>query len=224
MNHSVDYLKRLLSGLQEKDITAAIAGGYLRDLDHGIESKDLDIFVLSNGAEFVRERCVVDGVLEDGGFLDEPVESGLFTFEKQQGFENSASGSNMRDDVIGVKKYYDHELDFVFMDALSFNHVSANFDANVCQIVCRLDFDTHLPLEERKLQIFASDSYISHKRGGNVMRFLEVPTCDGHIERIRAKFGMISWADGIDQTLTQVGEITEEGIVYDSDYTNSQGE
>lgn len=211
MKVNTDYLKEVLSATEQAtECQAAICGGYLRDLDHGIESKDIDIFLLAQEVDDICHTVLepLDLFLQAGGLVATSFEdeNGLPT-RSPQVFFNSASGSNMRDDVIGVKKYYEEELDFVVMQADNWPQITKNFDVSICQIVCRL--------EEGKLNIYASDSYMAHKKGeGEILRFYPVPTCDSHVARIKAKFGKVTGVYTTDDTLNLVGELTEEGIVY----------
>ena len=212
MKVNTDYLKEVLSVTEQATgCEVSICGGYLRDLDHGIESKDLGVFVLAQGAEDICHTVLepLDLFLQAEGLVANKFEDnkGLPT-RSPQVFFNSASGSNMRDDVIGVKKYYCSDLDFVFMSATDWPQITKNFDVSICQIVCRL--------EEGKLNIYASDSYMAYKKGeGEILRFYPVPTCDSHVARIKAKFGKVTGVYTTDDTLNLVGELTEDGIIYD---------
>lgn len=225
MKVDIDYLKKVLITTEKATgCEAAICGGYLRDLDHGIESKDLDVFVmeapLSTSFECMGSwhkdldhdasalevmKSSLDGLLQEVGLVDDG--SDIVAYKNPQWFQNSASGSNMRDDVIGVKKYYCADLDFIFMDASNWKDVTHNFDVSICQIMCRF--------EDGKLNVYASDSYMSYKKGeGDILRFFPIPTCDSHVARIKAKFGKVKGVYSTDDTLSLVGELTEEGVVY----------
>ena len=227
MKVDIDYLKKVLTTTEKATgCEAAICGGYLRDLDHGIESKDLDVFVLTTRTEpsfslgdvfdqIDKQVADIEGMKSMLDTLLHAVNlvggkkgtlwEGLLS--NSQWFQNSASGSNMRDDVIGVKKYYCADLDFIFMDAKSWKDVTHNFDVSICQIMCRLEDD--------KLNVYASDSYMSYKKKeGDILRFFPIPTCDSHVARIKAKFGKVKGVYSTDDTLGLVGELTEEGVVY----------
>lgn len=214
MKVDIDYLKNVLFATEEATgYPSAIGGGYLRDLDYGIESKDLDVFIIalpmsseldliSNMQEVVDSKIeTLDLSLRMSGLVDYSVLT-----KDPRWFQNSPSGSNMRDDVVGVKKYYCSDLDFVLMRADSWKDVTKNFDVSICQILCRL--------EQGKLNIYASNSYMRHKKGSPILRFYPVPTCNSHVARIKAKFGKVQGTYSTDGSLNHVGELTEEGIVY----------
>jgi hypothetical protein len=223
MKVDIEYLKDVLTvtGLAT-DCEAAICGGYLRDLDYGIDSKDLDVFVMvpaprhSLGSLSLLQCAIEENMaminamkkeLDDYLLIYGLIKPDLL-YKKARWFSNSQSGSNMRADVIGVKKYYCSDLDFVFMDGSQWEKVTENFDVSICQIMCRL--------EDGKLNIYASDSYMAHKRGtGNILRFYPIPTSDSHVARVKAKFGKVEGVHTTDSTLKLVGELTEDGIVYD---------
>lgn len=227
MKVDIDYLKEVLTATEAATgCEGAICGGYLRDLDHGVESKDLDVFVLATRTEpsfslgdvfdqvdkgtsdLEDMKNTLDLVLHSTNLVGgEKGTLGEGLLSNSQWFGNSESGSNMRSDVIGVKKYRAEDLDFIFMDANSWKDVTHNFDVSICQIMCRLEDD--------KLNIYASDSYMSYKRGeGSILRFFPIPTCDSHVARIKAKFGKVKGVYSTDNTLSLVGELTEGGVAY----------
>ena len=227
MKVNTDYLKKVLyATMKATDCEVAICGGDLRDLDHGIESKDLDVFVLvppvtpdtpvgafglsklflqidADSDNIEDKKLALDTELRKQGLVNE----GLSDKPPRWYGNGKSSGSNMRDDVIGVQKYWDEELDYVFMGADNWPQITENFDVSICQIICCF--------EDEKLNIYASDSYMAHKRGeGDILRFYNIPTCDSHVARIKAKFGKVKGVYTNDGTLNLVGELTEEGIVY----------
>jgi hypothetical protein len=226
MEVNIEYLKEVLTVTSSATgCEAAICGGYLRDLDYGIDSKDLDVFILvpptrHSLGNFDLLQCAIDEDISKIELMKEDLDSHLVMHDlvategstpdhrSARWFGNSESGSNMREDVIGVKKYYCSDLDLIFMEGNEWEKVTENFDVSVCQIMCRL--------EGRKLNVYASDSYMAHKRGtGDILRFYPIATSNNHVERIKAKFGKVRGVHTTDGTLKLVGELTEEGIVYD---------
>jgi hypothetical protein len=225
MKVDIEYLKEVLTVTSSATgCEAAICGGYLRDLDYDIESKDLDVFIMvpptrhSLGTLDLLQ-CAVDEDIEKIKAMKWDLDSHLVMYglvategstpdhRSAQWFGNSESGSNMREDVIGVKKYYCSDLDFVFMEVNEWEKVTENFDVSVCQIMCRL--------EKGRLNVYASDSYMAHRRGtGDIVRFYPITTSDNHIDRIKAKFGKVVGVHTTDATLKLVGQLTEEGIIY----------
>ena len=177
----------LLKELRSRGLDAAICGGWIRDIDNNITPKDIDICVL--------------GVTEDSN-PDIIIEGETGTCFPNYG------GMNMRDDVACVIKYYNTDVDIIIMKPDTWEEVTGNFDVSICQIICKLDDDD-------VMHVFASDSYLGYKKGGPILRFLTIPTCDSHVQRVRDKFGKLSFTKEIDNTLNYYGVLTEEGMQYD---------
>ena len=192
----VQKIRETLIYLRDMDLEGAVAGGWLRDIDNGFAPKDIDVFVLDECHNLAIEQEL----------------PGDYYWYLNYGA--------MRDDVVGVLKQvqfdldpfmnpdseYPNMIDVVMMKSDSWNAVTANFDVSVCQILCKL--------EGEELVVYASKSYNKFKEGGRIKRFLEVPTCDNHIARVREKFNqpMQQVQTGTDSSLVRIGVLTEGGI------------
>ena len=189
-NTNFEYARESLIWLKSFGIDAAICGGWLRDIDNNIKPKDIDIFVI--GDIKYEEVFNPDTVKDIDGH-----------------WYGRYEGSNMRDDVNGVLKLDNNTLDVIFMKQKSWEEVLGNFDVSVCQILCKLDNDNNM-------KVYCSDSYLEFKKTGKPVRFMQVDTCDGHINRIRKKFGSISYNyESTDSSMNLYGTLAEGGIAYD---------
>lgn len=188
MNYDLKRAKELLEILGDAGFDAAIAGGWVRDIDNNIQPKDVDICILGDVDE---DSLPYLGLTDTGSWYP------------------NYGGMRMRDDVKGVIKYDMDDVDIILMKPHSWEQVTGNFDVSVCQILAKLN-------SRGELEVYASDSYKAFKNGAPILRFLTVPTCDSHVQRVRDKFGKLSFTRETDHTLNYYGMLTDSGVDYET--------
>lgn len=158
-----DCVKLLKSLNKQPGIDAVVAGGWVRDKLNGLEPKDIDIFVMDGNQQFVKYTME-----REGFFHDTPRYYG--------NYENC----DMRDDVEGVLKYKDYDLDIIFMEQLDIEEVVENFDVSVCQVWAVLEGDD--------LVMYASKDFMDWKEKGIIYQYTDIPTTEDHLNRVREKY------------------------------------
>ena len=169
---------------------AYVAGGWVRDKLNGFEPKDIDIFVtgVSTHTE-VRNRLMY----APGYFLEAPKYYGNY------------QECDMREDVRGVLKYKDSELDIIFMSQLDIVHVIDNFDVSVCQVYGELN-------EDGEIDVYASKQYLDWIERGIIYRYTNVLTTQDHLDRVQHKFNTELTPIELEQGQLEVVKI---GTIYD---------
>lgn len=158
-----DCLKLLKALNSQPGINAVVAGGWVRDKNNGIEPKDIDIFVMNGNRSFVSYTME-----REGFYHDTPRYYGNY------------EECDMRDDVEGVLKYKDYDLDIIFMEQDDVEDVILNFDVSVCQIWAQLEGD--------ELVVYATQDYLDWIEKGIVYQYTDIPTTEDHLDRVREKF------------------------------------
>jgi len=151
-----------LESLKAKGITAYLAGGWLRDQDNGIETKDVDIFL--TGSDHGVRWKVEDMLHYDSSYY------------------GNYNKCDMRDDVIGVLKSEKQGVDVILMEQESIVDIIDNFDTSICQI--------YGELVDSKLKVYASKEYLDWKDKGIIYAYIDIPTSQDHLDRVEAKFNV----------------------------------
>lgn len=167
---------------------AFVAGGWVRDKMNCVEPKDVDIFVVGNGVSVESVKSI-----------------NLDYFGITQTFGNSEGSGNsgMRDDVIGVLKYDDIDVDIVVMRSTTVDGVVSNFDVSICQVVGLLEGD--------KISVYATDDYLDWGRKDVIYQYIDILTTQRHLDRVRVKYDVeLTPVDSRVQPLIKIGELYAE--------------
>lgn len=186
---SVGKVINHLQKLNTNGVTAFVAGGWVRDYMNAVKPKDIDIFVVGNGVT-VDELKSID--------ID------YFGITRTFGNSESSGNSGMREDVVGVVKYDDLDVDIVVMKAPTMEDVVNNFDVSICQIVGVLEGDT--------ISVYATDDYLDWGRKGVIYHYTDIPTTENHLERVRKKYNVeLTEILARKMPLVKIGELYERG-------------
>lgn len=182
----IDTVTTILKRLNDYSIPGFVAGGWIRDMVNGIEPKDIDIFVPNGYETFHRQirSCLMYEVIEHPRY-----------YPNYQDFD-------MRDDVIGVLKYKQSDIDIIIMDHHSVEDIIFNFDVSVCQIYGKLG--------DSGIDVFASEDYLDWVQRGIIYKYTDIPTTENHLERVRSKFNVEltpKTSDQIKRTISHIGEL-----------------
>lgn len=162
-NHTfddVDGIIKYLEDLESKGITGYLAGGWLRDNDNNIPTKDVDIFITNSDHD---TRFEIEDMLH-----------------YKAKYHGNYGDSDMRDDVVGVVCSERQGVDVVLMEQDSIVDIIDNFDVSICQI--------YAELVDGKLEVYASKEYLDWKEKGIIYSYTNIPTSQDHIDRVEAKF------------------------------------
>lgn len=162
MNTSTIEIREVLFKLNQYGLEAIVAGGYVRDMLLGIESKDVDYFILNS---------------HDGA--RDIVESSTFGTRSQ--YYGNYENNDMRDDVIGVTKIKSKNIDFVYMKT-DLESTLYNFDVSICQCLIKLVGDN--------LVVYATKDFLEWQTSGIIYRYVNIPTSHCHLTRIKNKFNV----------------------------------
>lgn len=155
----------VLTKLQDKGLTAFIAGGWARDTILGKEPKDMDVFVLNNLST---------------NKLDEVFDSHCTIIHNSQYLK-------MRDEVIALYKYDNLNLDVLLMSNPTIEYVLENFDVSICQAICVLEND--------KLVYKVSKDFMDYINNRIIYRYTNIPTSDDHLYRVKRKFNITDFVE-----------------------------
>ncbi len=161
-----DDCVNILQTLKEDCIDAIVAGGWIRDKLNGVEPNDLDIFVLGNPDRYEVEQAV--------SYCD------FHQWNDCPKYYGNYNDCDMRDDVVGVAKYKERDLDIIIMKQRCPIEVISNFDVSVCQLYGILNGD--------KIDVYASSDYMDFLNDGTVYEYTNIPTSEDHLDRVRAKY------------------------------------
>lgn len=163
---NIDGVKNILNSLKVNGYTAYVAGGWIRDIDNGIEPKDVDFFVVDDIDYMdVRDCLVADG------------------YVRMDASRYHSNYGGMRDDVDGVIKCHGSGIDVVMMNSGSIEDTCLNFDVSICQIYCKLD-------DNGDLVVYVSKDYLDWVNDGIIYKYTNILTTENHLSRIKAKFNV----------------------------------
>lgn len=157
----------VLQTLKDGCIDGIVAGGWIRDKLNGVEPKDLDIFVLGEP-----DRHHVEVTMMNCDF---------HTWNDTPHYYGNYENNDMRDDVVGVTKYKERDLDIIIMKQDSPIEVISNFDVSVCQL--------YGVLNDGKIDVYATADYMEFLDNGTIYEYTNIPTSEDHLDRVRAKYG-----------------------------------
>lgn len=158
---SVEGIIEFIESLKAKGMKGFLAGGWLRDQDNGIDTKDVDIFIVD---------------ADDSTRWDV---SPMISYTKYYG---NYGECEMRDDVVGVLQSEKNGVDVVMMEQDCIVEIINNFDVSICQI--------YGEVIDGKLEVYASKEYLDWKEKGIIYQYTDIPTSQDHIDRVEAKFNV----------------------------------
>lgn len=158
----IELLNKLNKGCN--GFKAYVAGGWLRDIDNGIDPKDADIFICPTQEEEIPHELVYDLTRN-------------FKTETIRSFHPNYEGGQMREDVSYVIKC--DVYDMVVMHT-RIEETIRNFDVSICQI--------YGFVEDGEIKCVNTRQYDDYKLNNIIWQYDDIKTTDNHIERVKEKF------------------------------------
>jgi hypothetical protein len=143
---------------KRQGVNAFIGGGYVRDTLLNVTPKDIDVFVLGHN----------DLTLAPYGY-DWPSHLG-------------GSGDNLREDVIGIEKYENKDLDIIYLSQDSYVRACNNFDLSICQCYGILSED------ESSIDFYVSEDFEEFQKNNIIYQYSNIKTTQSHIDRVKEKY------------------------------------
>lgn len=150
----------ILSKAKEQGLCAFVSGGFVRDTILNKPIKDIDIFILPTPDNFLS--------------LDLPATYGSFR-------NIGGSGSNIREDVVGIQQYLQSKVDIIYLQQESPESSCYNFDCSICQCYAVLN-------DNGELEIRVSKDFMDYVNNNIIYLYSDIQTTDNHINRIRDKY------------------------------------
>ncbi len=176
----LEKAKTQLEILERMGLEVYIAGGFVRDILNGIEPKDIDIFVIgSDGSKCATTVATINDQYQESGCSWYTNYGNSVVREEVQSIFKV--GEEL--DIVFMQPSYYHQIGFLNFVVKNYEITDAvlDFDVSICGCYAELN-------EEGDLDIFVTEDYMDWVDKGVIYRYTNIPTTDGHLQRVADKF------------------------------------